>query len=68
MDIEQFIMENPTWINVKEKYPPDYTDVKALVWMFNNFSIETVHHEIEGNFSTHTPHGWWSEKVSHWTL
>lgn len=65
-NIEHFISENPEWIDVNIKLPPDDTMVMGLNWMFGNFTIDTVYHSYGGWFQTHTPDGWWTEKVSHW--
>lgn len=65
-DIEDFILQNPEWISVKDKLPEKQTEVLGLIWMFNNFAIDKVYFSYGGSFETHGKYGWWTEKVSHW--
>lgn len=71
--LEDFLADNPGWIDKHEHLPEEETKVRGLVWMFGNFIIDDVWY-INEHVGWRTYLGknnepgepYWSEKVTHW--
>lgn len=66
--LEDFLLDNPGWIDKNERLPEEETKVSGLVWMWGNFIIMDVWFVNKYNGWRHYIENgaYWSEKVSHW--
>lgn len=66
--LEDFLKDNPGWIDKNERMPEDGSAVDVLDWMFGNFRIEKeAEYVSNGSFVAEMGGGYlWPLKVSHW--